>query len=234
MKYKAVCFDIDGTLYPPKIMNRLSFKAMIPYPYLSFKYKQMRSLFRKIQPDFENLKFEDISLRKKEAMFLSAVTKNRWSVEKSKDYLDNRYYKKLQESYKRLPFQEDSVETLRKLRQKGIKIGVFTDWPLFDKLERLGVSGFVDFCASSTDVKYLKPDSHCFDYMVSGMGLRADEVLYVGDSYKKDVCGAYDFGIDAVLVNCRKKNTSLFPKAVKVFQNWKDFDEWLTILMEEN
>ena len=114
---------------------------------------------------------------------------------------------------------------------------MFTDFPLFGKLEGMGLDGYVDFSASSDDVGFLKPDSHCFEYLLYNLKLERNDVLYVGDSYSKDIAGACNAGIDAVLVNVKQSElrdaAERFPLAKEVFCNWKDFDAWLASGLEE-
>ena len=101
----------------------------------------------------------------------------------------------------------------------------------------MGLSKYVDFATSSTNVGYLKPNIHCFEYLLYNVGTKPSETLYVGDSYTKDVVGAFNAGLDAVLVNAKEKQvkeaTKKYTLACGVFSSWLDFDAWLSEKLED-
>ena len=108
---------------------------------------------------------------------------------------------------------------------------------LFEKLKSMSLSDLVDFYASSDDIGFLKPDTHCFEYLLYNLKMEAKDVLYVGDSYDKDIVGANSAGMDAVLVNVERSELkdakTRYPLAKAVFCRWKDFDAWLATGMED-
>ena len=91
---------------------------------------------------------------------------------------------------------------------------------------------------AAADAGFLKPDAHCFEYLLYNLKMDAKDVLYVGDSYSKDIMGASAAGLDAVLVNVRpsemKDASGRFPLAKAVFCSWNDFDKWLTAILEDD
>ena len=64
MRYKAICFDIDGTLYPASVMKRRLFAIWLRHPGLSLRYNRSRKAFRLAQKNFT----QNIQLRWREAM----------------------------------------------------------------------------------------------------------------------------------------------------------------------
>lgn len=232
VKYKAICFDVDGTLYPIPVMHRLSANASKFHPLFALRYRDMRIIFRKIQDDFSKYGLEDADMTSRECTCLCMAYKRKISTKKAERLLKNRYYIPLERSYRNLPFQAQTVKTLKSVKTHGLSVGVMSDWPLFDKLERIGVSEFVDFRISSTDIGFLKPSKICFERLAAGLGIKTSEMLYVGDSYKKDVLGAVNAGADAVLVNYAGSSKDLFPKALHIFEKWEEFDNWINSEME--
>ncbi len=227
MKYKAICFDIDGTLYPKAVMNKRLLALGLCHPVFSLKYNKMRRALRKCQESLNG------DLMSKEAI---VILKNNGSctkqdIESTRQHLERWIYLPMERLYKNTKPYDGVVETFKSIKEKGLKIGVFSDFPLFQKLESMGLSSYVDLAASSEDVGFLKPSVHCFEYLLYNMGLDSKEVLYVGDSYDKDVVGAHDAGIDAVLVNARGSEKE-YPLACGVFESWKGFDRWLLKQME--
>lgn len=238
MKYKAVCFDIDATLYPRKIIQRYMASFVLFHPCVNSVYSKMRAEFRKVQGSFEETDLKNLDFETREATMLFRVTEgtNRAfkTVEKARQYLENKYYKRLKRRFKKIPFQADTVETFKFLKENNVKIGVFSDWPLENKLHDIGVESYVDYVASPYETGYLKPDVHCFDSLLQNLKEEADTVLYVGDSYSKDIEGAYNAGIDAVMVNSKDSEISKYPKAMKVFKNWAEFDIFLREFLKKS
>ena len=240
MRYKAICFDIDGTLYPFSLMQRRLLRIWMRHPVFTSRYNRSRKEFRRYQNSFE----KKLPFRWREAVIIQNGTGKEPETEFSEsDYrktyesLKHKMYDPMERLYRSTKPFEGVRETFRNIKAHGIKIGVFTDFPLFGKLRSMGLDEYVDLSASSDDVGFLKPDAHCFEYLLYNLKMEQSDVLYVGDSYKKDIVGAHDAGIDAVLVNVKpsalrdaEKN---FPLAKKVFGSWKEFDAWLASGMED-
>ena len=240
MRYKAICFDIDGTLYPVSVMNRRLFCLTLRHPLFARRYNKARNAFRLHQKNFKQV----IPFRWREAMNIQ----NSSAAEPGKPFSEDEYrpiYEKLQRFFY-IPMERlyrnttpyDGVrKTFERIKAKGLKTGVLTDFPLYSKLESLGISDLVDFSASSDDIGFLKPDTHCFEYLLYNLKMEPKDVLYVGDSYSKDIEGAHDAGIDAVLVNVRPSEihdaATRFPLAKAVFSSWREFDAWLAAGMED-
>ena len=45
-RFEAVCFDVDGTLYPKWMMNLYLMKTVYPSPLLAYRYSRFRSSMR--------------------------------------------------------------------------------------------------------------------------------------------------------------------------------------------
>ena len=238
MAYRAVCFDIDGTLYPAKTMNRRMTSITLRHPVFGLRYLLGRVKFRRLQGTFA----QDVPFRLREAMLLEQRGKAEVAgSEKSRagtyEKLAKWIYDPMEKLYEKTKPFDGVAETFRKIRDNGLKVGVLSDFPLFHKLESMGLADFVDFAASSDDTGFLKPDTHCFEYLLYNLKMDSADVLYVGDSYAKDIAGAHGAGIDAVLVNVRgseKDFPSRYPLAKAVFSRWSDFDVWLSANMGDN
>lgn len=101
------------------------------------------------------------------------------------------------------PF-DDAVPTLRRLRADGLRLGVLTNGEedqQREKLDRTGLSEHVDVLIASSTLPFGKPHPLAFSAAVERLGVRAEEVLMVGDSLDKDVRGALAAGLRAVLLD---------------------------------
>ncbi|MBR2281408.1 MAG: HAD family hydrolase [Spirochaetales bacterium] len=238
MSYKAVCFDIDGTLYPIGTMNSRLLRLSLRHPLFGLRYRRNRREYRRWQSTFT----QKVPFRWREAMIVQNGTGKEMPFDKETyrrtyERLESLVYGPMRRLYRRTRTFDGVRDTFLRIRDDGLKIGVFTDFPLFDKLEGMGLADLVDFAASSDDVGYLKPDTHCLEYLLYNLGMGPKDVLYVGDSYEKDVKGAMAAGIDAVLVNVKAPASAdlhrEYPLAKAVFRTWDEFDRWLAATMED-
>ena len=99
----------------------------------------------------------------------------------------------------------DVVPTLQHLRDAGFKLAIVSNWesPLDPLTERHGIAEYFDAIVASHDtrVRSEKPDSHIFNYALAAVGVSAEEVVHVGDTYEADIVGARDVGIRPILID---------------------------------
>ena len=99
----------------------------------------------------------------------------------------------------------DVVPTLQRLRDAGFKLAIVSNWesPLDPLTERLGIADYFDAIVASHDVRVRseKPDPHIFNYALAAVGVSAEEVVHVGDTYEADIVGARNMGIRPILLD---------------------------------
>jgi len=97
----------------------------------------------------------------------------------------------------------EAIETLRALRQRGLKLAVVSNFDsrLRNILEGLGAASWFDGIFISSAVGYAKPDRRIFDFVIKSRQLVATNVLHVGDSVTNDIGGATNAGVKAILVD---------------------------------
>ena len=116
-----------------------------------------------------------------------------------------------------------SAESLSRLRQAGLKLGVVSnsDGRVEKALEAANLRHYFDVVVDSALVGVEKPDPAIFHAALAPLGIEPAEALYVGDLYEVDILGARAAGLDAVLLvgpehmtelNCRV--TSSLPELV--------------------
>ena len=97
------------------------------------------------------------------------------------------------------------VPTLIKLKEKGFKLGIVSDAPRIKawiRLASMGISDYFDFVITKDDVKgKLKPHSLPFREAVKKLGLKPEEIMFVGDNPQRDITGANRAGMVSVWVN---------------------------------
>jgi putative hydrolase of the HAD superfamily len=101
---------------------------------------------------------------------------------------------------------ERSRESLARLRAAGLRLGVVSnsDGRVEEALQAAGLREYFDVVVDSALIGVEKPDPRIFQAALSGLGVAAEEALYVGDLYEVDVLGARAAGIEAVLLGLPK------------------------------
>ncbi len=92
-------------------------------------------------------------------------------------------------------------ETLRKLKERGIRIGIGTNMTArmqYRKIMKLGLCDVVDFIMTSDECLFDKPDPRFFRKTVEKAGCRPDECLFIGDNFRFDYEGARNAGLKAL------------------------------------
>jgi putative hydrolase of the HAD superfamily len=97
---------------------------------------------------------------------------------------------------------ERSAQSLQKLRDAGLKLGVVSnsDGRVEQALEAAGLLSYFDVVIDSALVGVEKPDPRIFHAALDALGVSPGEALYVGDLYEVDVVGARAAGMEAVLL----------------------------------
>ena len=97
----------------------------------------------------------------------------------------------------------DVVPTLEALRQRGVRMGVISDWGhgLEGILLELELGEYFDFLVVSARLGIAKPDPRVFESALARLDVPAINCAYVGDTYVKDVFGARAAGLTPVLLD---------------------------------
>ena len=92
------------------------------------------------------------------------------------------------------------VETVRQLKQRGLKIGLISNADVCDRLywDQSPVYPYFDDSIFSCDVTMLKPDPEIFLLSLSHLGVKPSEALFVGDGGSRELKGARAVGMGTV------------------------------------
>ena len=90
----------------------------------------------------------------------------------------------------------------------------FTAKSLWVVLDRFGIGQYFSNVWSSADFGKIKPCREFFDMAINAVLLehpeeRKEEILFIGDTYRTDIIGAYGAGIKAVWINRKKEEDTL-------------------------
>jgi len=104
------------------------------------------------------------------------------------------------------PFPE-TIDALRAAKARGLIQGVVSDWgsDLLPILHAHEITLLMDFVVASAVVGSSKPHRDIFLYALARADVRAEEAVYVGDSYLADVLGSRSAGLHPVLIDRERK-----------------------------
>jgi putative hydrolase of the HAD superfamily len=98
------------------------------------------------------------------------------------------------------------VDVLDTLRERGYRLGIISNWSwnLAERVAQVGLEDYFEVIWASAYAGYNKPNPSIFHQALGKLPpptVEASRVLYVGDSYRHDVGGARNAGIDVALID---------------------------------
>lgn len=201
MKYKAVIFDLFGTLVPN--MSLSEHRAVLT---------RMAHALSAPPDDFAQLWFDTFNERST-GIFQSPDDNVAYicrtlgvSVNETKVKLATRI--RFDYSVQSMVPRSDAIETLSHLKYEGCKTGLISDcsaevpaiWKDTPFVELIDVAIF------SCSVGVKKPDPRIYQLTTNQLGIKPQECLYIGDGSSQELTGASQVGMHAVLLRLPDEN----------------------------
>jgi len=98
----------------------------------------------------------------------------------------------------------DSIDTIKQLRNKGIKLALITNGNAqtqWDKINRFDLSPLFDCIVVEGDLGIGKPDERIYAHALKRLEVGADEAWMVGDNFEWEVAAPQRIGIRGVWVD---------------------------------
>jgi HAD superfamily hydrolase (TIGR01549 family) len=182
-KYKAIIFDLDGTLINSLPYHLLAFKDMMKEHNIKIKESKMKVLLGIPTPDI--LKELKVKYKFKE---------NLDDLREERRY---HYFKYL--GNKDIVFK-GVFGTIKKLKKRyKIAIATGSSYVVYSHSTKKDFQELFDFVSTINDVKNGKPDPDQFFYVAKKLNVKINEVLVVGDSIY-DAIAAQKANMDHVAV----------------------------------
>lgn len=198
MGIKGIGFDIDGTLYSNIFMYICTVPSFIKHPRLVWHYSRARAEIRKIRPVN--------NFRRTQA----ALVAGSMGIDeaKARALIEKKLYEDWEGKFRIIEPLPGLKEGIEELKKRGFKLGVLSDFPVQNKLKFLGLEGWeCSFTSESTG--YLKPHPESFIELAKRLGLKPEEILYVGNSYEKDIEGAAAIGMKTAHLSSKPVKNSI-------------------------
>jgi HAD superfamily hydrolase (TIGR01549 family) len=137
----------------------------------------------------ETLQFEWTAERCDESVAFVANLVDEWMLRRPLKYIAY---------FRRKPV----MSLITRLRQRNVRLGVLSDYPVSAKLVALGLTHVfgVTLCTTEPAINAFKPHAKGFLIACDRFGLRPREVAYVGDRIDVDAVGARAAGMECYLV----------------------------------
>lgn len=193
----GVIFDIDGTLYDYAANDKIAVKKLCTFAQDNLHIDE--ETFRKYYCEARRIvkeRLTDGGARHSRILFFQTVLellgKNPFC------YLMNMYDIYWNNFLAGMRPFDGVTEFIVKLKKFGKKIAVCTDMTAhiqYRKIERLGLKNFIDYIVTSEETGLEKPAPIMFELALKKLNLPANETAYFGDSFERDIIGAYNCGI---------------------------------------
>lgn len=200
MQIKAVLFDLGDTLVRtadiPEIYRRISANYGV-----KLSTDEIRKAHRGVEAS-DAIKGMITSGQEFWVRWNSEVLK-RAGIKESRDFLA-RKIDELWWEYADLEIYPDVMETITRLKAKGVKIGVITNALKRDYeqiLKKLKLTSFFDVVVGIDTLNKAKPDKEIFLHTVKMLGVHPEQAVFIGDSVKYDYESAERAGLKPLLID---------------------------------
>lgn len=198
MKVRAVCFDLDNTLWDvwPVIMRA----EQKMYDFLAQRYprvvanvtiemmrsarEQTAAAYPQMRHDFTFLRKQTLRDHAREFGYAEAMVEEAFDA-----FIQAR---------NEVDLYADVLPALEQLR---MRYRLFTASNGNADLGQIGIAHFFERTIAARQVGALKPDPSIFHKVIEGTDLQAHEVVYVGDDPLLDVVGARGAGMQAIWID---------------------------------
>lgn len=117
--------------------------------------------------------------------------------------------------YQFVRLSDDALTVIKTLKDKGYKLGILTNGTKDGQRKKITTAidlSLFDSVIISGDYGYKKPDIRLFNECIRQLNVLPEEIMFVGDSFGKDILGAYRAGMKPVWIwpnDGRIQNTSI-------------------------
>lgn len=202
---KALLFDLDGTLYPKLRLRATMLAELATVPLFSGGWREARATwrgvsgFRRVREGLRALGDGQPDLGQAQYRLAAAVLSMR--ADALEALIDSWIHQRPLRHLRRAA-RPGLPQLLARLRTRGLKLGVFSDYPAEDKLAAMGILEAFDLVldAEDLDISALKPHPKGLLKAAATWGLAPSEVTYIGDRPEVDAQAALFAGMPCLLI----------------------------------
>jgi putative hydrolase of the HAD superfamily len=184
---RGVLFDLDNTLYNRDLAFEQWIRAFVAKQFPDESEDGQDAIVQQV------LAIDDHGYVNKRVLFTQARALYP-TIAEEVDALCERFY---QEWLVYVMLDAGTQSVLNALDQKAIPFGIVTNGPVQQnlKIDQLGLRSRIQCLFISEEFGCNKPDPAIFLAAASCLGLPCEQILFVGDNPRADICGAQAVGM---------------------------------------
>ena len=206
---EAVIFDLDGTLYRQEPLRRAMLirlaRAHAFRPLKGLRTARVLGAYRRAQEHLRDsaIVSEDLAGAQLRLACESGNADPAFVTECVARWMEQDPLEILHRH-----IQPGLVDFLQECKQRGLRLGLFSDYPADAKLTALGLDGLFDvvLTAQSPGVGAFKPDPRGLLLVAERLGVSPDLCVYVGDRAAVDAAAAHSAGMASFILAKRAKH----------------------------
>ncbi|MBM6617257.1 HAD family hydrolase [Bacillus suaedaesalsae] len=208
MRWEAICFDIDNTLFDYEVAFQKGMIASCENLMSGINSIEWFKLFKKYCDEFWGF-YEKKEWTQQEYRFKRLYhSLMPFNIFISQEFSEHFHYEFEHTVHLYAKPYPDVLQTLSALKELGFTLGIISngkkDTQIL-KLKSLGVlSLFGGNIFISEEIQYEKPNQQIFHYAREELGC-VQKPIYVGDSFKQDVVGAMEANWDVIYFQIEKR-----------------------------
>jgi HAD superfamily hydrolase (TIGR01549 family) len=198
---KALVVDVDGTLYRQRPVRYRMFirllKQTLIRPRDMFEVWRALQAYRNAQETMRETCHECADLaaeQQRTAAAACGLSNDRMAIHVAK-WMETAPLDLLRSARR-----TDVWDCLKKAKQHGLRLGVWSDYPATAKLQAMDGGGLFDVvvCAQDHDVARFKPDPRGLEVALAKLGVAGAHAVYIGDRPEVDGVAAQRAGVPFV------------------------------------
>ncbi len=217
--YKALIFDLDGTLYFQTKLRLIMACRLCGYYLCHFwklkdlfilkKFREVREQWDEIQSNHtdtdlssgkDQFNGKDTGLSLDQAQYQYIGQKMNVTAEHVQTVIEEWMYQK---PLSTLPECRDEaiVDFINEIHERGISIMIYSDYPVIDKLRKLDIQADKTYSALDENIMSLKPAPKGLQTIMSDNRFNPSDIIMIGDRMSKDGQAAINAGIDYIILD---------------------------------
>ena len=226
MQYKALLLDIDNTLYDYNSTHAIAKNSVIEFCKNQFNIDENDILkaYEKARKNVHIELSETAASHNRLLYFQKMCEILKINPLEYSFIMYNIYWDTFLENI--IPFN-GVYKLLEKYKNKICLVTDLTAHIQYRKIKELNLNEYCQAVVTSEEAGKEKPHPYMFMLALKKLNLKPNEVCMIGDSFKKDIFGASNLGINSIWFNHENKTELIESDLIKEVKN---FDEILELV----